>query len=383
MEASDDGTMGREAMAKLIGVAGLRGLPDVMGGVESHCEAVYPRMIASDPSLEVVCAARRPYVKSAAPYKVHGLTVLPLPSTRKASVEAPLNTLCAIGYFGLRRRPAILHIHAIGPALLTPVAKLLGLKVVVTHHGRDYNRAKWGRLAKAILRMGERMALRHADRVIAVSESLAQELQREFPDRAERVRYIPNGVPASSSPAPDVAAKLGRFGLRPDGYILSVGRLVPEKGFDDLIDAHARSATRLPLVIVGGADHETDYVRALKARACDRVIFTGLMPRDEVLDFCRNAACFVLASHHEGLPIAALEAASVGAPLLLSDISANRDLKLPVEHYFPVGDVDALARRLDQGFEGLGDANGDVVARFDWDRIAQQTAALYAEMMAR
>ncbi|OYW33917.1 MAG: hypothetical protein B7Z51_00380 [Methyloversatilis sp. 12-65-5] len=93
--------------------------------------------------------------------------------------------------------------------------------------------------------------MRHADRVIAVSESLAQELQREFPDRAGRVRYIPNGVPASSSPAPDVAAKLGRFGLQPDGYILSVGRLVPEKGFDDLIDAHARSVTRLPLVIVG------------------------------------------------------------------------------------------------------------------------------------
>lgn len=367
----------------LIGVAGLRGLPDVMGGVESHCEAIYPRMIASDPSLDVVCAARRPYVKSPKPYKALGLTVLPLPSTRKASIEAPLNTLCAIAYFGVRRRPALLHIHAIGPGLLTPLARMLGLKVVVTHHGRDYMRAKWGRVAKTILRLGEHMALTYADRVIAVSESLAKELQGEFPDRADRVRYIPNGVPAPSDAGADATARRKQLGLQSGGYILSVGRLVPEKGFDDLISAHERSTTTLPLVIVGGADHETDYVRTLKARTSERVIFTGLMPREEVLAFCRDAACFVLASHHEGLPIAALEAASAGAPLLLSDIGANRDLKLPARNYFPVGNVEALTGRLNQGFEGLAEANGDVVARFDWDRIARQTAALYDEVIAR
>lgn len=373
--------MGREVERKLIAVAGLRGLPDVMGGVESHCEAIYPRMIASDPSLEVVCAARRPYVNSSTPYNVMGLTVLPLPSTRWASIEAPLNTLCAVLYFALVRRPALLHIHAIGPALLTPVAKLFGLKVVVTHHGRDYMRAKWGRVAKALLRLGERMALTFADRVIAVSESLARELQAEYPTRADRVRYIPNGVPPAASAVGDIAPKLAGLGLDPRGYILTVGRLVPEKGFHDLIDAHARSTTVLPLVIVGGADHETDYVRALKARASERVIFAGLMPRDDVLGFCRNAAGFVLASHHEGLPIAALEAASAGAPLLLSDINANRDIKLPARHYFPVGNVEALARRLNEGFAGLGDANADVVARFDWDRIAVQTADVYAEII--
>lgn len=63
-----------------------------------------------------------------------------------------------------------MHIHAIGPALLTPMARLLGMKVVFTHHGPDYDRNKWGTAAKTILKLGERMGTKYANEVIVISE---------------------------------------------------------------------------------------------------------------------------------------------------------------------------------------------------------------------
>lgn len=366
-----------------VGVTGLRGIPGVMGGIESHCEELYPRMVAIDPATDVTLAARRPYVQQGTPYTVGSLRVVPLPSTRVSSIEATLNTLLATLYFGIVRRVDLLHIHAIGPALLTPLARLLGLRVVVTHHGRDYRRAKWGGFAKWMLVTGEKLAIRYAHKVIVVSETLAEQLRREFPDRAGRVHYIPNGVPAVITEGQEDPRVLERFGLQRGGFILSVGRLVPEKGFADLVAAHQQSGSPMPLVIAGGADHQTPFVRDLLAQQSDRVIFTGMLPRDELRTLYRSAGLFVLASHHEGLPIAGLEATAVSAPSLLSDIDANLDVGLPRDRYFPMGDVAALARRLvDPAL--LTPVDGAAIrARFDWSRIAEQTLDRYRDISGR
>lgn len=374
---------GHEGRQLRVGATGLRGIPGVMGGIESHCEELYPRMLAIDSDIAITVAARRPYVRQQAPYTVGPVRVVPLPSTRISAAEATLNTLVATLYFGVVRRVDLLHIHAIGPALLTPLARLLGLRVVVTHHGRDYQRAKWGGFAKWMLVTGERFALKYADQVIVVSDTLAGELRCEFPDRADRVHYVPNGVPAIITDDREDPAVLDRFGLRRGEFILSVGRLVPEKGFVDLVTAHRRSDSPMPLVIAGGADHETPFVRDLRAQASDRVIFTGMLPRDELRTLYRSAGLFVLASHHEGLPIAALEATAVGTPTLLSDIDANLDVGLPRERYFPMGDVAELARRLrDDSLLVPVDAVA-IRARFNWDQIAKQTIEVYRDIVGR
>jgi glycosyltransferase involved in cell wall biosynthesis len=364
-----------------VGVTGLRGIPGVMGGIESHCEELYPRMMAIDPDIAVTIAARRPYVPQRQPYAVGAMQVVPLASTRISSLEATLNTLLAVLYFGIVRRVDLLHIHAIGPALLTPLARLLGLRTIVTHHGRDYRRAKWGGFAKWMLVTGERFALTFAHQVIVVSDTLAAELRAEFPARADRVHYIPNGVPAVITDTREDPTILDRFALRRGEFILSVGRLVPEKGFADLVAAYLRSGSTMKLVIAGGADHETPFVRELLAHRSDRVIFTGMLPRDELRTLYRGAGLFVLASHHEGLPIAALEATAVGTPTLLSDIDANLDVGLPRDRYYPMGDIAALTERLgDQRL--LARVDGDAIrARFDWDRIAEQTVERYRDIV--
>lgn len=363
-----------------IAITGLRGIPGIMGGVETHCEELLPRLAALDSSLSLTVLGRAPYL-SACPKPVGNVQVVSLPAPRRQSVEAIVSTLLGI-IWARWRGFRFVHIHAIGPGLAAPIARLLGMRVIVTHHGEDYERAKWGRIARAALRLGESASARSAHRLICVAPSLAKRIAMKFPDARKAIRYIPNGAPAV--PLPDQGERervLGRFGLGVKGYILAVGRLVPEKGFDYLIEAHRRSKTKLPLIVVGAADHASAFATKLLAQAGDNVRFLGVQPRETLASLYAEAALFVLPSFHEGLPIVALEAARAGTPMLLSDIVPNRDVGLPAANYFPVGDVDALARRLASQPQGFAINSIAVSGQFDWDRIAAATLEVYRDVI--
>lgn len=165
--------------APIICVTGLRGFPHVMGGIESHCEELLPRIKAIWPDHRSVVLGRAPYLPE--PVGEHrGVEIVGIPCPRSQNLEAVVSTFLAV--LSARQRGAgLIHIHAIGPGLLAPLARLLGLKVVVTHHGTDYHRAKWGLFARTALRAGEWLALSFANRVIAVSPSLAAQLRQSFP----------------------------------------------------------------------------------------------------------------------------------------------------------------------------------------------------------
>jgi len=370
---------GDPAGSPVICVTGLRGFPHVMGGIESHCEELLPRIKALWPDHRSVVLGRAPYLPE--PEGEHrGVEIVGIPCPRSQHFEAVVSTFLSV--LSARKRGAgLIHIHAIGPGLLAPVARLLGLKVVVTHHGTDYHRAKWGLLARSALRAGEWLALNFADRVIAVSPSLAAQLRQSFPKRAETIAYIPNGTSELPGDA-DPALILERLGLEDGNFLLAVARLVPEKGLHDLIDAYERSDCRAKLVIAGSADHESDYARELLARASDRVIFAGVQSRATLKCLYEHCALFVMPSYHEGLPIAALEAASCGARMLLSDIPANLDIGLDRANYFPVGDVEALTQRLNADCADFGIDHESVRARFSWDKAAEDTLGIYRAALA-
>src|SRR5262245_24346384 len=114
-------------------VLGTRGFPDVQGGIEKHCQDIYRRLV--EMGCQVTGLARTPYVGNE-PYTYKGVNIEPLFSPRQKYLEAIAHTFLGV----LKARlmgPDILHIHAIGPSLCVPLARLLGMKVVITHHGPD------------------------------------------------------------------------------------------------------------------------------------------------------------------------------------------------------------------------------------------------------
>ena len=356
---------------------GLRGIPEVQGGVETHVAALSTRMAQRGWQVEVL--GRKPYLPSQRPFVWKGVTVTPLWSPRSKSFEALLNT--ALGLFvAAQRSPDLVHIQAIGPALLTPLARLLGLRVVVTHHGFDYERQKWGWLAKSVLRAGEGMGMLFSHANIGVSKAIVDSVRLHFGVAAT---FIPNGV-ETELPMPGTSY-LDSIEVKPKHYILCVGRIVEEKRQLDLISAFGRLNDPVTkLLIVGWADHDGSYLRAVKqaAAATPGVLMTGFQHGEPLAQLYAHAGLFVLPSSHEGMPMALLEALSHGIPCLASDIGANLALDLGAEDYFPLGDVDALADAMkrkvaDPDSVRSQERAAQVRNSFGWSPIVDRTIEIY------
>jgi len=367
-------------------VLGLRGIPAVVGGVETHCEQLYPRLQIRRSSDSFTIIGRRSYCEGHA-FKFNGVEVIALPHMKGKHLEALSNSIIALLYARFRLHADIVHIHAIGPALVAPIAKALGLTVVVTHHGKDYDRDRWHVLAKSVLRLGELCALHFADHMIVVSPSLTELLKKRHQSRSSHITFIPNGathVLDGVARHTSSSALLDRFKLTAGSYVITVGRLVPEKGFDILIKSFKRAncGAKAKLVIVGDAGTDRSYVDALHREGDGNIVFTGYLSQDNVIALLQHASLFVLASRHEGLPIAALEAAMSGCPVLLSDIEPNLDLGFPLRNYFRVGDVEDLERKLRAPHDTFAVDQPTVMNGYDWNRISEATSEVYTKLLS-
>lgn len=353
-------------------VTGTRGIPNIMGGVETHCEELFPRIAAR--GVDVTVIRRSTYVHDNLK-EWHGVKLVDIESPKKKSFEAIIHTFRAVNA-AKRMGADILHIHAIGPALLVPYAKLLGMRVVFTHHGPDYDRDKWGTSAKTILKLGERMGCMFADEVIVISDVIRRLIKEKY-GRVEGVHLIYNGV--SVPEVCDFPEYFEELGIKKGQYILGMCRFVPEKNLHHLVEAFSRiDAKGCKLVLAGDTDFEDDYSRRLKHMAREHgVILTGFVKGQKLHSLLTNTRCFVLPSSHEGLPIALLEAMSYHLPVIVSNIPANLEVGLPPKDYFPVGDVDALARKLQENVNAPLQAVHYDMSPYDWDKIAGQVMEVY------
>ncbi|GLQ57932.1 glycosyltransferase family 4 protein [Devosia nitrariae] len=357
---------------------GLRSVNGAQGGVERHVRSLVEEFDAM--GLATCIVERSPYSRGGrAAFGAHG-QIMPIWSPRSASYEALAHSVLATLWAGLVR-PRVLHVHAIGPSIVAPLARLLGLHVVCTHHGRDYDRQKWGTFAKLVLRLGEWCQAHFAQGRICVAQSLSLQLKAEL---GVPFTYIPNAVklpPLSGDPT-----ILDQLQLQPGKYVINLGRLVPEKRQDDLIRAFSRLARKdVKLVLVGSADHPSQYSEDLAklADAVPGVIMAGFRQGSDLVQLLANAALFALPSSHEGMPIAALEAMSLSRPVLLSDIPANMDLMLPPECYHKTASVEDLAEKLEHRLAAQSDAGvpavdwTEVLSAYNWRTVARQTLDVY------
>ncbi|MFW5733591.1 MAG: glycosyltransferase family 4 protein, partial [Oceanidesulfovibrio sp.] len=245
---------------------------------------------------DVIVSVRAPY-QTHEGAKWNGVAFVSINCPTTTRFEAIVHTFRAM--FAARRyKPDIVHVHAIGPSLLVPLGRLLGLRVVSTHHGHDYNRDKWGGFAKRMLKLGERLGCTFSNRVIVISESIRDELVKKH--GCSRTTVIPNGV--TVRPRTPSTEYLARLGVEPGGYVLAVSRLVPEKGLHDLMDAFERAPADMKLVIAGDSDHDSEYKRKLfqAAENSDRIVMPGYVRGNDLAELYSHARLFVLPSYHEG-----------------------------------------------------------------------------------
>lgn len=353
-------------------VTGTRGIPNIMGGVETHCEELFPRVATK--GLDVTLIRRQSYVHDSL-VEWNGVKLIDIPTPKKKAFEAIIHTFRAINT-AKSLKADVVHLHAIGPALLVPYARILGMKVVFTHHGPDYDRDKWGSAAKNILKLGERMGCMFANDVIVISDVIRNLVEQKY-GRRKNVHLVYNGVPEPH--ICDYPEYFKELDIEKEKFILGMCRFVPEKNLHHLIEACSRIDMQgCKLVLAGDTDFEDDYSRRLKETARSHgVILTGFIKGRKLHSLLTNCRCFCLPSSHEGLPIALLEAMSYGAPVVVSNIPANLEVGLPAGYYFPCGDVDMLAGKLQEVVNAPAKRVKYEMDKYNWDIIAEQVVKVY------
>ena len=358
---------------------GTKGIPATWGGIEHHVQELATRMVALGHDVTVYC---RPYYTTTDKPYYKGVRIRKLPTIPSKSLDAIVATFFAT-MDAMSEGYDIIHFHAIGPATLSVLSRLAGENTVVTVHGLDWQREKWGKPAKLYLKFGEWAAMSFPYSTIAVSKYLKNVLEEKY----ERpVMYIPS---ATTDPVVLPPNEIKQYGLQGNDYILFLARLVPEKGAHFLIDAYKKLNTNLKLVIAGGSSHSDDYVEGLKKNAPDGVIFTGNVYDDTKHELYSNAYCYVQPSTIEGLPITLIEAVAYGNCIVASNIPACEEVVEENGILFESGNVQALADALRKVIDNpklakeLGvQAKARGVEEYSYDRIAVKTLELYSRVMA-
>lgn len=312
-----------------IAMIGQKGIPVTIGGPENFVREISTRLVERGHRVTVYC---RPYVfadwsqflseeETASvrrrEYRGVDLRVLPTLPTKRldTAVHSFLSTLDSTF-----DRFDVIHYQTIGASLPAFIPRLLTRsRIVVSVLALDWQRAKWGPEARAMLRLGEEVSVR----IPHVTHVISRELQRYFESRYQRkVVYIPTGVNFASRKPLSLTKK---YAIEEEKYILFLSRLVPEKGAHYLLRAFKDLRTDLKLVVTGSALYEPQYVSRLRASAGESVVFTGFVPEEEMAELFSNAYLYVLPSETEGLPHTLLQALSYGRCVVASDIEANRE----------------------------------------------------------
>jgi len=294
---------------------GTRGLPAAYSGFETAVENIGSRLAARGHHVTVYC---RPHMLEGRYPVYRGMDLVYVPTVRNKYLDTIVHTFLCTLHMAVRRRPNVAIYFIAGNSPVTLVCRLLGIPSIINVDGLDSQRAKWPVWAKRYLRWAERNAPLFASATITDSRTL-QRLYRD--DYGYETEYIAYG---SETTDPTTEGEvLARLGLTSRGYVLFVGRLVPENNAHVLVEAFSTLDTDLRLVVVGDAPYAEDYQRRLHAMADDRVLFTGYQFGDAYLELARNAAISVVATEVGGTHPVLVEAMAAGNCVVVNDHPPN------------------------------------------------------------
>ena len=362
-----------------IAMVGQKGIPATYGGIERHVEEIGARLV--ERGHEVTVFSRWHYSRSGGRHR--GMRIKRMPSlntkhldTISACVLATLDTWA--------HKYDIVHFHALGPSLFSGLPRVRGSKTIVTVHGLDWQRGKWGKFATWFLKHCERPSFKCPDRTIVVSKALQRYYREEY---GAETFEIPNGT---NPPVRRPPNKIRKYGLDQNRYVLFVGRLVPEKGCHMLLEAFRKVDSNARLVMAGGSSFSDGYVDSLmRIRDGDeRIHMLGYVYGDMLDELWSNAYMVVQPSFLEGFSISLVEAMSHGKCVLASDIPENIEVVEDCAVTFKTQDVNDLQAKLQELLDDpilvdrVARRGRDLAQdRFSWPKIVEATEAVYLDAL--
>ncbi|MCM1577855.1 MAG: glycosyltransferase family 4 protein [Ruminococcus sp.] len=367
-----------------IAMLGHKRIPSREGGIEVVVEQLAVRMARL--GCDVTCYNRRGHHVSGKEFdseisgEYKGIRLVSVPTVDKKGLAAVTSSFFAAAACAFGKYDAV-HFHGEGSCAAMWLPKLFGKRCIATIHGLDWQRAKWSGFAGKYILWGEKTAVHLADEIIVLS----RDTQNYFTEKYHRrTVYIPNGACRPEKRNADIIAK--EYGLYGDDYILFLGRLVPEKGADRLIEAYKKLHTDKKLVIAGGSSDTFEYSRSLGKLAVNdsRIIFTGFVSGRRLEELFSCAYIYCLPSELEGMPLSLLEAMSYGCCCLISDIPQCTEAAEDKAAVYRLSEPDGLRNALQRLCDDPEEVNkykahsaDFICGKYDWDDVVKKTVKLY------
>lgn len=388
-----------------IAMIGHKRIPSREGGVEIVVDALATRMAAMGHNVTVynrsghnVSGASNDGFRYEKKYDYKGVHVHTINTPQNKSLNAAVYAYKASWAAGLSDVD-IIHYHAEGPCLALPIAKFFKKKCIVTIHGLDWKRSKWGGFATYMLKKGERRAVKYADEIIVLSKDVQKYFEKTY---GRKTTLIPNGIDEPKFAEPKSITM--KYGLKGQDFILFLARIVPEKGAHLLLKAYYKSDIEVPLVIAGGSSHSDEYYNKIKEmadrithessfkRSSKRVIMAGFVQGRELEELYTNNLMYILPSDVEGMPLSLLEAMSYGNICLTSDIRENTDVIDCHGFSFERGNAGDLMKKMRDILQKLDRIREDdrmsretianyAVNKYNWDTTTKKTLSLYKKAL--
>ena len=350
------------------------------GGVEIVVNELATRMVEKGHS--VTCYDRHTHHVSGEEIdhrnEYKGVKIIPVWTIEKKGLAAMTSSLSA-AWKATWGKYDVVHIHAEGPAAMSWLPKIRHKRVIVTVHGLDWARAKWGGFATRYIKWGERQAVKHADEIIVLSRGVQEYFEKTY---GRKTVFIPNGVSRPSLARSQLITD--KWGLEKDSYVLFLGRIVPEKGLRYLVEAWKDIKTDKKLVIAGGSSDTEEFMNELKGLAGNDVIFTGFQQGRVLEELYSNAYIYTLPSDLEGMPLSLLEAMSYGNCCLVSDIPECAEVVEDKAAVFKHSDIEDLRNVLQRLLDSPKEvekyktgAIGFICQKYNWDDVVDKTIEVY------
>lgn len=371
-----------------IAMIGHKRIPSREGGVEIVVEEISKRLVDRGHIVDVynrkgknvqdkTADAKNKKIKE---YK--GIKIITIPTINKKGMDAMLYSFFA-SIAVLFHKYDVIHYHAEGPCAMIWIPKLFRKKIIVTIHGLDWQRSKWGGFATKYIRFGEKMAVKYADEIIVLSENVQKYFKQTY--QRETI-FIPNGVNKPTIKEANIIKE--KYQLEKNNYILFLARIVPEKGLHYLIEAFKQIKTDKKLVIAGGASHTNTYLKNIKEmiKQDERIIMTGFVQGEELEELYSNCYLYCLPSDVEGMPLSLLEAMSYGNLCLVSNIAENMQVVGEHASIFKKGDVQDLKQKLETLLanqitnEEKEKITSYILKKYCWEDVVEKTLKLYEKI---
>ncbi|HEX3741861.1 MAG TPA: glycosyltransferase family 4 protein, partial [Terriglobales bacterium] len=365
-----------EAPRLRIAFIGGRGVIGKYSGIETCYEELGAKL--AEMGHEVTAYCRSYFTPKSIGYR--GIRIVRLPTIRTKHLETLIHTLLSTIHACFSRCDVVQY-YTLGPSLFSFLPRLFGKKTVVTVQGLDWQRKKWGWVARRALKFCEWTSARLPNATAVVSHTLEKYYREHY---AKGCSYVPNGTRIRECHGGDF---LQSNALEPGGYALFLGRFSPEKNCHLLIEAFEKCNTSMKLVLAGGSSHTDYYVARLRERQSEKIKVLDWLSGNALEELLTNAALFVLPSDMEGLSLALLDAMGAGVCVLASGVAENVEAMGEGGFTFRAGSVNDLQRMLTTLLSDrtLRQSTGRraqerVRKNYLWEEVAKKMEAVYLDL---